>query len=56
MITIPIAAYRRWAAAQDERTRLINLGSKIVGENRSPATDDERRAVAAYDEWVDSQW
>ena len=56
MIARPIAAYRRWAAAQDERNRLINLGSQIVGENRSPVTDDERRAIAAYDEWVDAQW
>lgn len=56
MITSIVAACRRWVAAQDERNRLINLGSQIVGENRSPATYDERRAVAAYDEWVDAQW
>ena len=56
MITRITSTYRKWVAAQDERIRLINLGSQIVGENRSPATDDERRAVAAYDELEDAQW
>lgn len=56
MITRLIAAYRRWAAAQDERNRLIDLGADIVAENRSPETDEERRAVGAYRDWMDAQW